>query len=355
MTDQIRAAIVGTGGIARAHARALAAHPDLASIVATVDVDEVRLGTFSDEWGVEQRYLSVEEMLRDAAPDLVHICTPPGLHADQAVASLSSGATVLCEKPPSLSLAEFDRIAAAATDGHFVTVFQHRFGSAARHLSDLIAQDALGRPLVAVCNTLWYRGDAYYEVPWRGNWDIEGGGPTLGHGIHQIDLLAHLLGDWTEISAVAPRLARHVETEDVSMALVRFESGAVASIVNSVLSPREESYIRLDFADATVEVTHLYGYSGDNWRVTPAPHVAEGALPWPAPGEDVASSHEAQILDVLNRLLHKEIPQADPASARRTMEIVTGTYASAFTGRTVHRSELVDGNPFYHRLNGETA
>ena len=90
----------------------------------------------------------------------------------------------------------------------------------------------------------------------------------MGHGIHQMDMLLDVLGDWTEVSAIARTQARTMPTEDLSLAHVTFANGAVASVVNSVLSPREESYLRFDFERATVEVTHLYGYGDDDWRVT---------------------------------------------------------------------------------------
>ncbi len=104
----------------------------------------------------------------------------------------------------------------------------------------------MGRPLVAHCQTTWYRNAEYYAVPWRGRWESEGGGPAMGHGIHQMDLLLDLMGPWSEVRAMAGRLVHDVETEDVSTALVRFESGALATIVNSVLSPDEVSRIRID-------------------------------------------------------------------------------------------------------------
>ena len=59
---------------------------------------------------------------------------------------------------------------------------------------------------------------------------------------------------------------------------VIFASGAAASIVNSVLSPREESYLRFDYEHGTVEVSHLYGYRDDDWRVTPAPGHEQAVL-----------------------------------------------------------------------------
>ena len=48
------------------------------------------------------------------------------------------------------------------------------------------ARAARGAPTVAVCNTLWYRPYEYFTVPWRGKCEIEGGGPALGHDIHQM-------------------------------------------------------------------------------------------------------------------------------------------------------------------------
>ncbi|REF35839.1 Gfo/Idh/MocA family protein [Thermasporomyces composti] len=352
---RMRAGIVGTGGIAGSHARALSAYADQVELVAIAEIDPQRREKFGKEWSVPGRYPTLAAMLERERLDLVHLCTPPGVHATDAITALDAGATVICEKPPCLSLAEFDSILEAErrNPGHFVGIFQHRFGSAGQAARRLIRDGVLGRPLVAVCHTLWYRGDAYYQVEWRGRWDTEGGGPTMGHGIHQIDLLGYLLGDWTEISARAPRLARDVETEDVSLAHMTFANGAVASVVNSVLSPRQESYLRFDFELGTLEVSHLYGYSVDSWRFTPLPgSPAEEHPPWPPEGEDVPSSHRAQLGAVLASLRAGERPPATGASLRRTLEIVTGIYASAFTGRPVRRDELTADNPFYHQLNG---
>ena len=117
----------------------------------------------------------------------------------------------------------------------------------------------MGTPRVAVCETLWYRPDHYFLPEWRGNWAGEGGGPTLGHGIHQIDLLLHLLGPWETVDGRAVRIARPVEFEDVSLAILTFSSGAVGTVVTSLLSPRELSRIRVDTTGGTLEVTRSPG------------------------------------------------------------------------------------------------
>lgn len=314
-----RVAVVGTGAIVTgSHLPALAAHADRTELVAAVDVDPERLDAFRAQApGDVAGYASTDAMLDAVRPDLVLVGTPPSLHREQTVAALKAGAWVLCEKPLCLSLAEYDDIAAAeeASGAYASVIFQHRYGSGAAHARDLIASGELGAPLVAHCQTTWHRDAAYYAVPWRGRWSTEGGGPTMGHGIHQYDLLLHLLGPWAEIRAMASRLVHDTESEDVSTALVRFGSGALATVVNSVLSPEEVSRIRVDCADATVELTHLYGHRNDDWTYTPARHVAPArAAAWRTPGADVPSSHTAQLGAVLDAW---DAGAARPAAARR--------------------------------------
>ena len=351
----LRAAIVGTGNIARIHAEALRGLADEVALVAGVDIDRQRLADFGDRHAVAGRYDDLDEMLRAERPDLVHVCTPPGLHRDQALACLAGGASVLVEKPPTLSLAELDELAAAegAHGPWLATVFQHRFGSGARRLQEVMASGVLGRPLLAICHTTWYREQSYFDVPWRGRWDTEGGGPTMGHGIHQMDLLVALLGEWTEVSAIARRQARVMDTEDLSLAHVSFANGAVATVVNSVLSPREESAVRIDFEHATVELTHLYGYGDDDWRITPAPgHEDAVTAAWKAGESGVRSGHRAQFAHVLRCLRERRPPPVTTTDVRRTMQLVAGVYASAFERRPVTPADLEAPSPFHAQMSG---
>lgn len=341
-------AIVGTGGIAAIHARDLSTLPDRARIVAAVDVDAGRLAGFCDQWDVPGRYADLEDLLADRKPDLIHLCTPPFLHVRQATAALRSGVPVLCEKPPALSLSELDTL--AAFDTPFATVSQHRFGSGAVNLRNLMASGVLGRPMTAVCHTLWYRPDEYFAVPWRAKWHTEGGGPTMGHGIHQIDLLLSILGEWTEVVAVAARQARPTITEDLSAAIVTFADGTVATVVNSLLSLRETSYLRFDFEQATVELEHLYGYSDANWSFT-----GPAASQWQAGLTGRASGHRAQFEAVFDAMDRSEPLPVTLDSARSTLELIAAIYASAFTGARVGRGTITPGNPFYPSMEGTGA
>ncbi|WP_328359468.1 Gfo/Idh/MocA family oxidoreductase [Streptomyces sp. NBC_00457] len=351
-TSPLRAAVVGTGAIVTgSHLPALRAHADRIELVAAVDVDATRLTEFQKLAGERVTgYHDLPTMLDTEHPDVVLIGTPPALHQQQTLAALKSGAWALCEKPLTLSLAEYDELAAAeeATGAYASVVFQHRYGSGAVHARDLIQNGTLGTPRVAHCQTTWHRDAAYYSVPWRGRWASEGGGPTMGHGIHQYDLLLHLLGDWTEIRAMAARLVHATESEDVSTALVRFANGALATVVNSVLSPDEVSRIRIDCDRATVELTHLYGHSNTDWTYTPSP----GTTPIPPPTTDIPSSHKAQLGALLDAHDKGVRPPGSGPEARRTLEFAAALYKSAFTGATVRAGEIAPGDPFYSAMHG---
>ncbi len=356
---RLRAAIVGTGQIAKSHRDAYAAYAGEVDLVAAVDVDEERVAEFCATTERAVAYRDLDTMLAEQRPDLVSLCTPPALHVGQAVAVLRSGAWVWCEKPPCLSLAGYDEITAAETEGgpYAAFVFQQRSGSAAGHFRTLLDAGELGRPLVAHCQTTWYRDEEYFAVPWRGKWVTEGGGTTMGHGIHQMDLLLHLLGEWTEVRAMAGRLVHDVETEDVSTALVRFASGAMATVVNSVLSPDEVSRIRIDCEHATAELTHLYGYGTQNWVYTPAPHVTDESrvAAWRNPPTDVDSSHTAALEGLLAAHRAGNRPPCSGPDGRRALEFVAALYKSAFTGLGVQAGEIGPGDPFYRSMDGGLA
>jgi len=363
-------AIIGAGVIGPRHADSYAAN-DRVEIVGVADTAADKADALAAAHGT-RAFHSVAELLEATAPRLVSIATPPGTHLDVAREVLASGASIVVEKPPVLSLAELDELADLERDsaGSVSVIFQHRFGSAAIRARELLASGVLGRPYFVLCETSWYRPREYFDPDWRGTWGGEGGGPTLGHGIHQIDLMLHLMGPWRTVEATTFRLDRPVEFEDLSLATVVFENGAVGTVINSLLSPRELSRVRFDTAAGSLEVNHLYGYADRDWTFYPAPasngaqgpRPGQGATPsrgsadiWESSaGTDVASNHEAQLTRLVDDMIAGRPHDADLESARSTMSFVTALYASSFTGRPIDRSDLRPGQPFYDRLDGGT-
>lgn len=343
-------AIIGAGSIAAdAHVPAVRALAGQLDLVAVADNDPARAREFAAAHGVPRSYADPLALLATERPDLVVVCTPSFTHTDLTVAALEAGAWVYCEKPLCGSLADHDRILAAerASGRYCAPVFQWRAGSAAAHLRGLLRRGEIGRPLLALCQTTWYRGGDYYAAPWRGRYATELGGATVTQGIHAMDLLLWLMPDWMEVSARVATVALSIETEDVSLAHVAFASGAQASIVNSVVSARQESYLRIDCTRASAELRHLYAYDNRHWTFTPAPDLPPGTPGWDSPATDVPAHQAPQLAELVERMRLGEPPVHTTADARRTTEFVTALYKSAATGRPVERGSITADDPFH--------
>ena len=352
----MRAVLIGTGSVAQSHVQALRSAGNRVDFGAAMDIDEGRVRAFCAHHGVPRSYTDVDQLLQAESPRLVLIATPSATHCDLSVRCLEAGAWVLCEKPLCGSLAEMDRIedAERRTGNYCASVFQWRFGSGGKHVKNLLDSGTLGRPLV--CNSLvtWYRTPAYYAVPWRGRWETELGGASMTLGIHAMDFVLWLLGEWEEVRAMMGTLDRDIEVENVSMASVRFATGAMANMTNSALSPRESSYVRLDTQKATVELTHLYRYSNDDWRFSvPAGAGLEDELEtWRDFPEDYMCSHDRQLAEFLDSMQAGERPAVSGPDVRPTIEFLSSLYKSAMLGRAVQRGEIANNDPFYHRMCG---
>lgn len=351
-----RVAIIGTGAIASNHIEALRHAGERVEIVAAVDTDEAKLKSFCEQQHISRGFSNSTDMLAAVQPDLVHILTPPFTHFDLCLESLEAGAWVYCEKPLCASLDQFDRLSEAeARTGRYVnTVFQWRFGSAVKQLKRLMATGELGQPLLGVCNTLWFRPLAYHQVAWRGKWATETGGATVGHGIHLTDLFLYLFGDWHDLRTIASSLDRPIEVDTVAMTTVRFANRAMGTVTTSTVSPRQETYLRLDFQRATVECTALYRYGNENWRfsaVDGSPDEAN-AKRWQTIEGDTVGSHTEQLLDLIDSMDKGQRPLVSGAEARRILEFNASLYKSAFTGQVVERGSIGKDDPFYYSMNG---
>jgi predicted dehydrogenase len=349
-----RVAIIGTGGISGAHTAAWEHNADRVTPVAAVDIDKARVEEFAAKHGIPATYTDAAEMLAAEKPDLVSICTPPAFHFPIIKRCLEAGAWVFCEKPLVASLRELDEIAELekSTGNACVSVFQWRFGAAAQHLRQQIDAGTFGKPYVGICQTTWYRDEAYYEVPWRGTWKSELGGVNMGQAIHLIDLMVWLMGNnWAEVSAVTDTLRHDIEVEDTALAILRFRSRALVSIVSSVLSPDQVSRVRLDFERATLEVEALYRYGNEDWTITPPPdkELPDGA--WP-PASDDRASHGEELIYVLDAMRDGTRPPANVDEIRPTFELLTAIYKSSRTGGPVAQGSILPGDPFYQHVSG---
>src|SRR5580700_6553596 len=225
--------IVGAGIIAAVHADAIATLPR-ARLAAVTDVAAGPARDFAAARGCAAEP-GLDQLLARPDVDVVCVCVPSGLHAEVGVRAAMAGKHLVVEKPIDVTLAAADRlIEAARAAGVALTVIsQHRFDPGLIELKRLLGAGALGRLVLAEASTKWYRTQAYYDsADWRGTYAMDGGS-LMNQGVHYVDLLRWCMGPVAEVTAVCTTQAHQIEAEDTSLAIVRFTSGAVGTIMSS--------------------------------------------------------------------------------------------------------------------------
>ncbi|PZR54834.1 gfo/Idh/MocA family oxidoreductase [Xylanimonas oleitrophica] len=351
----LKIGIIGTGSIATLHVQGYQRFEQECEVVALCDTAPGKAATRREELGVGQAraYESVEEMLAAEHLDLVSIATPPSTHAALTVAALRAGVDVLVEKPMAPSLADCDAmIAAARENGRILSVVaQNRFRDDTATLKEVLDSGLVGPVSHVQVSSAWWRGLPYYDLWWRGTWESEGGGCTLNHAIHHLDLTLWMLGAPRSVTAVLTNAAHeNAEVEDLSVAVLQYDR-ALAEVTSSVVHHGEEQAIVVQGRHARVS---------QPWSV-----VADVAQPngFPAPGGDPArvaeiealaaahrplehEGHAGQICDVLAAVRDRRRPAIDGEDGRRAVELVTAIYEAGIERRTVDLP-LSPEDPYY--------
>jgi len=341
--------IVGTGVIAALHAAAIRTLPG-ARLAAVTDVVAGAAGAFAAARGCAAEP-DLDALLARPDVDVVCVCVPSGLHAEIGVRAARAGKHLAVEKPVDVTLAAADRlIEAARTAGVALTVIsQHRFDPGLVELKRLIDEGALGRLVLGEASTKWYRTQAYYDsAGWRGTWAMDGGS-LMNQGVHYVDLLRWCMGPVTEVTAVCATQAHQVEVEDTALALVRFASGAVGTIMSTTAAyPGFPQRLEITGTGGTVivedgRITRRaltgqddHGPDGTGEASTGEASTGEastGAAADPAAIE--VASHAAQLADLLAAVAGEREPAVGGQDGRDALEIICAVYESARTGRTV--------------------
>ncbi len=353
--------IVGCGIIGINHARAIARHPDLA-IVALVDSITEAATAVADLTETElsaprpAQFASLGEALAATPIDLVVICTPSGLHVALAEEALASGAHVLIEKPLDVSLSRARRIAELAeeaeTRGRVVSVIsQHRFDPASVVVAAAAHGGGFGRLTSAVASVAWWRSQEYYDSgQWRGTWELDGGGAVMNQGVHTVDLLVWFLGRPLEIFAHTALLAHErVEVEDVAVATIRFESGALA-VLHATTAAAPGLSVRLQVHGSTgsavidddqLEYFHAEGGAdGDQAAsVVEADQLRGGQKA----ADNFVAAHLRQYVDVVDAIQTGRSPGVRVQDALLSLAVVRAIYISATLGTPIAFDAVLGG------------
>lgn len=331
--------IVGTGVIAATHAEAIAQVPG-AWLAAVTDTSPGSAKELADSRGCAAEP-DLEALLARDDVDVVTICVPSGLHAEVGVAAASAGKHLIVEKPIDVTLDAADGLigAARAADVKLTVISQHRFDPGFVELRRLIDDGVLGPLLLGEASTKWYRSQAYYDSgTWRGTWALDGGS-LMNQGIHYVDLLLACMGPVAEVTAISATQTHQIEVEDVALALLRFSSGAVGTIVSSTsVYPGLAQRLEISGTQGTVVISDgeiiIRGLADELPQAqTPGGQGSGASTP------DIAiAGHVAQIADFIEAIESGREPSATAQDGRTALEVVLAVYESARERRTVKLS-----------------
>jgi predicted dehydrogenase len=354
----IRVAIIGAGNISSLHIEGYLTFPDQCGITALCDIEPEKCTEKKEKYHIKgpQIFSSHTEMLETLKGqiDLVSVCTPPYTHAEITIDCLKAGCNVLVEKPMAASLEECDAMLKAEKESGktLICVAQNRFRAPIRGLKRVLDSGMIGRILHAQVDSFWWRGFHYYDLWWRGKWDTEGGGCTLNHAVHHIDMLIWMMGLPEKVTAVISNAAHsNAEVEDISVAVLQYPQGVLAQVTSSVIHHGEEQQLIFQGEKARVSAP---------WKVW-ANKPAANAFPMKEHNEELEkqlndyinalpplaySGHTGEIENTLTALEQKIPPAITGQDGRKTLELITGIYKSGATGRTV-TLPLSTEDPFY--------
>jgi predicted dehydrogenase len=347
--EKIRTALIGCGKVGHTHASALSTLPE-SHFVAVCDKNLARAQAFAEQYGTGV-YIDVQDMVTEAGVEAVVVCTPHPLHAQPAVLAVRAGAHVLVEKPMAACLGDCDAMVAAADEAgvKLGVISQRRLYEPVQRVKTAVEAGKIGRPVLGTVVVLGWRDAAYYRSdPWRGKWDAEGGGVLVNQAPHQLDLLQWFMGPIDELFGYWDNLNHpYIEVEDTAVAVLRFKSGGLGSIVVSN-SQKPGIYGKV----------HVHGESGasvgvqtdggamfiagmsevleppvnDLWTVPGEEHLL---AEWQAQDRTVFQAvdpathyHRLQDQDFLRAILNDREPMVTGVEGRKLVEIFTAIYRS---------------------------
>jgi len=326
---KMKCAVIGCGGIAQVHGAVLGSMED-AEIVAFADIIPQRAQQMAQKYG-GKAYSSLEDVLENERPEIVHLCTPHYLHTPMAKVCAQWGVNVFTEKPPVISWEQWDEFQALQDKVRVGVCFQNRYNRSVELFHELLESGKPGRLLGARAFVTWRREAPYYtESGWRGKLRTEGGGVLINQSIHTLDLLTQFFGkaSGVEASMTNRHLKGVTEVEDTLEAAIDFDGKRAlfyATTAHCADSPvllelvcenctmrMEEEEATLRWADGTVEHRTL----------PPTGSLAVGKSYW-------GNSHGLCIRDFYRCVREGAAFRNDIPGVRDTMELMLGIYDTA--------------------------
>jgi len=335
--------VVGLG-MGREHCRAILQVPG-ARLIGVCDLDQVLLERVSSEFCCK-RYNRFEEMLSDPEVQVVSIATPNGTHARLGIEAARAGKHLVVEKPLDVSLEAIDSLIEAADRAgvKLAGVFQSRFHPLMREIKQVVESGRLGRIYGIHGDLFWWRDESYYNAALgrrRADWDLDGGGALATQGVHTLDLIQWFGGPVESVFGYMGRFAQAIEAEDKLSCLMRFASGALASLnVTTVAWPGGGDTITIYGEGGTI-ATGKNRWTLELWKLRDdrgGEDEHQMLSRFSPSGQSRAhdrSLHADVFADMLQAIREDRAPAVDGRLARVPVELMLAIYQSCRTGSPV--------------------
>ena len=347
MSKTLKVGVIGVGGIARVHFPGWQKSPHT-EIAALADVDKAILQQRGQELDVTRLYQRSDDLIRDPEVDIVDICAPNAYHAPLAIAALSAGKHVICEKPLAPSPKEIRQmIAARDKSGKMLMTAQHfRFQNDAQALKGVLDTGALGS--VYHARSWMLRRSGAPTRPGFIQKKHSGGGPCIDIGVHILDLTLWMMGHPKPVAvsgvtqtklAKLPRaysdwggpIPKSWDVEEFAAAFVRFDNGATLVL--------EVAWLLHHKTDSEDMQMWLYGNkAGAHWpsnELLMTDNKAKHHLNTQVLSTPGIEPHALECMSFADAVLEG---RPSPVPAEQSLAVITildALYRSAATGREV--------------------
>jgi len=336
---KIRIAIVGCGRISKNHFGSIEKHDGDIELAAVCDIDLKVLAEHADKYKVPA-YRGMEEMLEKEQPDLVALCTPSGIHSDQAALAAKYGTNVMTEKPMATRWQDGVRMVKTCDEAkvRLFVVKQNRRNTTLQLLKRAVEEKRFGKIHMVHLNVFWTRPQSYYDQGngWRGTWEFDGGA-FMNQASHYVDLLDWLIGPVEKVQAMMST-TRDIEVEDTGVLNVKWRNGALGSMSVTMLTyPKNlEGSITILGEKGTVKVGGVAVNDIQLWQFDePRDYDAQIKAANYETTSVYGFGHPLYYKNVIDVLRGEAEPETDGREGLKSLELLIAAYLSARDGRTV--------------------
>lgn len=331
----MKAGIIGTGWVSGEHVAAYADNPhiELKGIAS-----RTREGAQSKaaEWGIDcQVYDTVDQLIEDDEIQVVSICSPPHVHAEQVVKCAQAGKHVVIEKPVALTREDVWTMeeAVAKAGVKSVVSFVLRWNPLFETVKALLADGALGNLFYSECDYWHWVGPHYKQYHWAKTKDV-GGSSLLSAGVHAVDALRWFSGEIVEVSGYSAGRweGSDYEFDPNVVAALKFEDGSIGKVSSSLECQTPYIFnIELLGDKGTLRNNRLFSKS----KLPGQTDYAEIPTILPDSGDVTHHPFKGQINHFVECILEDKESHCNLADATKSMEVCFAIDESIATGRPV--------------------